>query len=621
MRTLFSFLLAAVTCVTVASIAQATTYYIPAAGEVIDDVITQTTTGDVISVTGVLTYAPFTVNKAITVRNDTGTTLSITGTTGLAVSMAGGTTAIVEGFRFVGGTGSAIATGLNGEFKNCTFVDNGNGYSAGAVQLSGSAKLTDCTITMTATSYPRAVVLSGAGSKLVNCVITTPYVSANGDLPVVEMTAAAEVSGCTITLSDSTSAAVAIAAGGAGSVVLNNTLKATFDGIVASSGVSSVTGNVVQIRASGTGIQAASSGSTVIEKNTILSPACDSGIGILMLGTTATQQVKNNLFVNLDYGIYFNSGSTSATINHNIWWAACGVGSNLTLTSTQLANKEPLFCGARESSVQKYTQRIDSEAANGNNGWNELVGAKDVECAWGGLARSTTVPSNTVVTVLEDVGIGSSRTLFLNPGVQFKFDGHDESGSGAHPTKNELNVATTGKLEALGSSGNKIKFISGDATPAEGDWYGIDARAAAELDLDYVEVKHATYGVRPGVNNITTNEVSHSTFSDNEIYDIYCEYIGTPAPVLSNNTLTVGSGTGIRIEGPYGSGTTVSGNTITGNSSSVDGIDYGQWAGRLLRHLPATPSRAFQRVTECTFEAATRSSSSRRSTRTCTGCM
>jgi hypothetical protein len=560
-------------------LSQAATWDVPGDGPQVATILANPScvAGDEIHVTGSLitTQNPISVTKAVDVRNLTGHTVTVTAASSWAVQIS--EQATVEGFRLVGGSGSGIAFATGGEFKNCTFEDNGNGYVGGAVPLYAgypqNGRLTDCTVTLTNTSYPDAVKLVGTGTSIDGCSISSAYVNANGDLPIVELSGAStQMTNCTVTTVDSTSNAYGIYAHGSGCVVQGNTVMGGLRGMLTGSSALTVEENVFHIQGTGgVGIRAASSGTTYFHGNTVHAFNCDTAYGIYLLGSGATHDIQNNLFVNMDYAVFANGGSSSATFDHNIWWAGCGTGSNLTLTSTQMANKEPLFCSAREASVQRFTQRIDSEASPRNNGWGELVGARSVECAWGTLARNTVVPWGAQVIVLEDVTVPSLKSLTFDDGVTMKFDTVDQSASGSDSGDNELIVV--GSIEVNGTNGDPVIFESAAGSPAEGDWWGIDIQDAA-VEIDYAVIRHSQYGIHVNGQSGGPDHVTDCTFASNQLTDIYIENNATTGLYLdvTDNTLTVGGGDGIHIDDNYTSGLVVDGNTLTCSSSTDDAI-------------------------------------------------
>lgn len=457
---------------------------------------------------------------------------------------------------------------------NCAFEDDGNAYTGGAVVLDGPAELRNCTIDLSSTGSPRAVVVNEDDAVVEDCTITSAYASgASGNVTALYSTGDdVQILANAITFSDSTHDAVGMIVNGAGPIIEDNTISFTPWGMQVAGSASSVRRNLVRLVDATYGIYVSSTGSVTVERNTIHSMVCDAGAGIFLAGSSYAPTIENNLVVNLDYGIYVNGASTSATIDHNIYWGSCSSASNLSLTSTQIANKEPLFCKEREAPVGFFTQRIDSEAARGNNGWYEQVGAYDAECGWGSLARSTTIAEFSTIIVLEDLTVPSGKTLSVDSGSIVKFDEDDNGTSGSSSTKNELIL--NGAFTVNGTSGDRVQFISSKTTPAEGDWYGIKANDVA-VDMSYFDLKHAVYGLKIDGNDGYNREVNQGAFSKNQTYDLWITNSGTEESGdldVTNNAFTIEGGTGIYVDSDYVKYLLISGNTLTGNGSTVDGI-------------------------------------------------
>jgi hypothetical protein len=573
----------AVTFVTGASVAHTAEWEVPGDRFQIEAILDSLAAiGDTITVTtaddDTENQTAFTVSYPVLIRNLTGQTITIEASTSWAVNVTTASGATIDGFRIVGGTGTGIARMVNGAFLNCAFEDDGNAYTGGAVVLDGPAELRNCTIDLTSTSSPRAVVASQDDAVIEECTITSDYAGgASGNVTAIYAPEDdIQILANSITFSDSANDAIGIIAVGIGSIIEDNTLSFAPWGMQVAGSASSVRRNVIRLVDATYGIYVASTGSVAIERNTIHSMACGAGAGVFLPSASASATIANNLIVNLDYGIYVNGASTSATINHNVYWGSCSSGSNLSLTSTQMANKEPLFCKSREAPVGFFTQRIDSDAAPGNNGWGEVVGVFDIECAFGNLAYDTTVPSGKSVLVLEDVTVPSGKSLTLNSGVTVRFDEDDNAAGGSNSGKNELIV--DGDLTVSGTSGSRVVFQSAKASPAEGDWAGIDARDATSQSIDYADIRHAGYGL--SVRQDAASSVTNSLFSENDGIDIFVGSSGSDSTsaTITGNTITVHTGIGIEVSG-NASGTVIEDNTINGSSTSLVGIRHASLSG------------------------------------------
>jgi len=264
------------------------------------------------------------------------------------------------------------------------------------------------------------------------------------------------------------------------------------------------------------------------------------------------------------------SACPTDVVEHNILYNYSSLGCGSISSSTNLLNttdpEYPLFCHARENKVKQYSLRIDSPAAAGNNSFGLDIGADGVECAWGSLARSTTMKADVVGTVLEDLTVPSGKTLTMKEGSSLKFDENDNSGGGSD-TENELLII--GSLDVDGTAAKPVRFTSSLASPSEGEWAGVVGKSGGYVDIDHADIQYGKTGLRSesGVNSL---KLTNSLLANNQVTDVTAAGNSGAVITLTGNTLTVGSGSGIVV---MASKATVSGNTITGNGSTIYGID------------------------------------------------
>ena len=436
-----------------------------------------------------------TVNKAVTITRDDGVTVTIAAgssdTYALSITADG---AVVEKLTLKAGSNpyGIVQMFDDSELRDCVLEDNGNIFTVGAADVFAGSKLQNCTFNMTS-GQGRVVRICGSTSsertEILNNTLNITLTSsgtlsegifADGSFPEVTYSI---ITGNTITFSG------ALASDGVGILldeeanntdVTNNTIVNGGDGIeVAATGATVVTDNVVHNVTRG--IRMIQGSGFTVSNNTVVHDACTSGtdgIRIESLVSSNASDFHNNLIENTAYGINFVlTGTPPANwdFDHNAYWTdggGCGAGTNKTLTSTQLAtDKEPIFCGCRESTVQAWTHRIDSEVAKGNNGWEERIGAFGVECAWDTLLYNATLLGGESALVLEDVIVPSGKTLTLGAGSSLIFDPDDDSSQGlsGYQGLNELTVS--GNLDVNGTSGNLVQFVSSAASD-EGDSIG-----------------------------------------------------------------------------------------------------------------------------------------------------
>ena len=314
--------------------------------------------------------------------------------------------------------------------------------------------------------------------------------------------------------------------------------------------------------------------------NTIVWPSCSgSSHEGIHVDYVYAGGIGNNLIVNVGGpAIKVQSGAVgNLTVSHNIRSSNCGTNSNFAFSANAISAKEVLFCNGEEG-TDKYSLRVDAEAASANNGWGELVGIHEVECAWGTLARSSsyggTTEYNHTLKVLKDLIIPSGLALNLLPGATVSLDDFDDSGLGNDVEKVELTVLSGGTLN-VGLSG-QVVFTSSQPTPQEGDWWGIDVQYGGLATIKNATIQDAEYGVVYG--SATAGEIASCYFLSNSIYDMVLGAGGgTMLATVHDNLIAVGGGTGIELETSAVGGATIGpNNQIIGDQSlSLNGVKFG----------------------------------------------
>ena len=125
----------------------------------------------------------------------------------------------------------------------------------------------------------------------------------------------------------------------------------------------------------------------------------------------------------------------------------------------------------------------------------------------------------------DNVSIYVNGTMNIEPGVIFKFKG----GS----------LIVNGSLNAQGTSSQGITFMSANANPSPGAWYGIRINGAATFD--YCTMKHATYGVNYYTGS--TGSISNSEL----LYNRYGVYAYKSSPDVQNCQIHHNSYDGVNI--------------------------------------------------------------------------
>jgi len=157
---------------------------------------------------------------------------------------------------------------------------------------------------------------------------------------------------------------------------------------------------------------------------------------------------------------------------------------------------------------------------------------------------------STDVVVTGDLTVGSGVTLTVLPGKTFKFSATADTNTGDYSV---CELLVKGKLYAIGTSVNEVKFTSNATSPQSGNWYGIRLKSNSIGRFNNCQVKYGYCGIEAisndtlfvdssliqsnqayGINIIGAQsaEIKESEFYD-DIRGIYCT--NNTAPVIVNN--------------------------------------------------------------------------------------
>ena len=160
-----------------------------------------------------------------------------------------------------------------------------------------------------------------------------------------------------------------------------------------------------------------------------------------------------------------------------------------------------------------------------------------------------------------DLVVPAGKTLELKPGVVV----------GMAQTSPTARITVLGTLKILGTASNRIKIGTGGCSPQEGRWEGIIVEPGGALTVQHADVGYAVNGIR--VTGLVSQiiSVTNTNFASNSLCDVILDRAPTPGSnallTFSSNTMTVTSGSGVRLTGMM-TGATISGNIFTGTGGS-----------------------------------------------------
>jgi uncharacterized protein DUF1565/flagellar hook capping protein FlgD len=402
------------------------------------------------------------------------------------------------------------------------------------------------------------------GGDVVDCDITT---ETTGPAILAEPEAEGTISGCLVTVEHGT----AISLHGGIMTVTNNTIRVT-DEYETNIGVLSEPGTVQnddQALVSDCFISVPNGIGIDVETPKHEVAQCtidDTKWGVMDLQGGV---VRNSIATNCYQG--FTTTSTNKAEYCIGWPAGYGFGPNSQGTTS--VEQDPLYCGSGQ-----YTLRVDSYGNPGNNDSAELIGAFPVACMFGTLVRSAEYLGNGTLYVPGDVTIPSAKSLTLDAGTAVRMRTADSLEIGSDYGEVELIVNSGATLTISGTSGtgNQVSLTSNAASPAEGDWWGIQVNSGGTASIDYAILEYSDYGIR--FQSRETGHISHSSFEYNTNYDIVAgSGSGTMALSIDHNSIGVGGGKGIELDS-YVRGVTIEANSIIGDAPPVyssQGINFG----------------------------------------------
>ncbi len=158
-------------------------------------------------------------------------------------------------------------------------------------------------------------------------------------------------------------------------------------------------------------------------------------------------------------------------------------------------------------------------------------------------------------TLAGDVTVPAGITLSIQAGTVVRMGTGDSSGSGTDTARTELRVA--GTLAVAGTTAMPVQFVSGAATPATGDYYGIVLLAGATANITSATVRHAQRGVLAQATGVVISDLRASNCNVG---------VEVTAGTTSLNASSITAGTSYGVYASGGS-LTASGLTVAQNGS------------------------------------------------------
>ncbi len=267
------------------------------------------------------------------------------------------------------------------------------------------------------------------------------------------------------------------------------------------------------------------------------------GLYAVRNGGTQNLVVRNSAFVsNGTNGLY--ASGTSVTLSNSLSWGQTTNWSGVSVDAAS-SSENPLFVDAMAGDLRPTSRSpLRTKATDGSD-----IGAR----AYDGVATPVLAGhlfTNTVLTqagspydVVGDLTIERGVTLTIEPGTTLRFAAQsDLMGAGLQTTACELRVE--GVLVADGTLSLPIRFVSGAATPAPGDWYGIvfTSLASDPSLIDNAEIDRARYGVRSETPTASAVTIQRTTIRNTQSYGAW---------VVGGGSLTVRDAL-VRDSGSYG---------------------------------------------------------------------
>lgn len=503
-------------------------------------------------------YGPFVIdqdNQNVHVVTGVGVPTVDGGSAPYAVRVVG-SNAGVEGFAIRGGTTAcAYVNGQGAYLQGCTI---GLPTSSGTAVEIASGIIEGCTVTMGSTGQGAAILGASEGNpSILDCEINVGNgTGVEGGWP------GGEIEGCAIELTEGTG----ILLHGGAITVANDTIRVT-------NGAETNTGILSDDDELAADITVTSDYLTVpggigIDVRTPEHEVTNCTIDGVKWGVIdqAGGMVRNTIVSNCSLEGFSTGASNLATYCIG-WPSGTGSGFGVHSQGTGSVVQDPLYCGLGEE--QQYTLRVDSYGNPANNGGHE-IGAFPVGCIFGTLAGTTSYEGNGTLMVPGDVWIPVSRSLTLGPGTILEIYERDMKGATVEGDPLRIDLVVDGILNLNGAAGSPVTLRSRQPVPDEGDWNEIHVGTGGRANLSYADVQHATIGIR-GNSDAMDIDVSHSQFANNESFDIKMTGKENVVTTLTDNTITVGGGTGIHFTfAGTRTAFTFSGNTITGSSTLSD---------------------------------------------------
>ncbi len=556
------------------SIAQAVDRLVPDAFLQIQAAVDSSTSGyDRVVVTAVSyspsgVYNPFVLDKDVPIVNSSGGEIVVDAAdTASYAAQVLDANAYIEGLTLQGGTSGVLY--VNGcSATNCVVKDQGVSYFGGVVQLSAGASFSGSTVQATSGEGEAVLIFSTSGSGTsvsnndIEVYLSNPQRTAAIDmLPALNQGDRARATGNHIVFTGSKQGVGITVGTGDLNIISGNTVDGAAVGVELKGVVEQAFVEYNTISGANDGVLVDQYATGTIRYNTVALASPDACGGTVTHGVLLDADyidVYNNFLYNMEVGV--GCSGRTAYLSHNIYWSdnVCGSRADCSVTDSEISVIEPILCADREG-TGAYTQRIDSDAAPGNNPWGELVGSVGCGCAWGTLTRSSTVTYGEQPVVVEDVTVPEGRTLTLEGGATLKFDPDDESEGGESRTLTELLI--DGTLTAGAAT-----LTSTAESPTPLDWSGVVVRGTGSASFDGTAISGAGTAV-------LSRSHGTATLDDVAVDEVLTAVQASDTSEVALSGVTIGPGArwGLHVVGRATA--SVSGSDIqTGGTSGCAGI-------------------------------------------------